>query len=57
MRLAGTARQYSKKAIAQLSNTTTASGLAMPPFRCQYQAIVMKQLEAISSASVGMRAA
>src|SRR5436190_23918974 len=54
MRLAGTARQYSKKAMPQLIAITIHSGLAMPPFKCQYQAIVMKQLDSASRATVHM---
>src|SRR5215212_8601164 len=46
-RLAGTASQYSTKAIPQLASTTSASGLSLN-FRWPYQAKVMKTLEANS---------
>jgi hypothetical protein len=45
--LAGTASQYSKKAIPQLTSTTIGSGFSLN-FRCPYQAKVMKTLEANS---------
>src|SRR5690606_29994285 len=48
MRLAGTASQYSKKAMPQLASTTTHS--AAPGYlRCPYQAKVMNRLDAMSS--------
>src|SRR6185295_8167386 len=43
-RLAGTASQYSKKAIPQLARTTTGSALSLN-LRWPYQAKVMKTLE------------
>src|SRR6478735_1637944 len=46
-RLAGTASQYSKKAMPQLAMMTSGSGLSLN-FRCPYQANVMKTLEANS---------
>src|SRR5436305_7355222 len=46
-RLAGTASQYSKKAMPQLAMTTSGSGLPLN-FRWPYQAKVMKTLEANS---------
>src|SRR5262245_45048695 len=46
-RLAGTASQYSTKAIPQLVSTTTGSALCLN-FRWPYQAKVMKTLEANS---------
>src|SRR5258705_13651011 len=46
-RLAGTASQYSTKAIPQLASTTVGSGLSLN-FRWPYQAKVMKTLEANS---------
>src|SRR5579872_2257592 len=46
MRLAGTCRQYSKKAIPQLARMTIHSGEARY-LRCPYQAQVMKMLEPI----------
>src|SRR5689334_3342770 len=46
-RLAGTASQYSKKAMPQLTMMTSGSGLSLN-FRCPYQAKVMKTLEANS---------
>ena len=55
MRLAGTAKQYSTKAMPQLMRITLKSGLFMPPFKCQYQAIVMKMFESESSSKVCMR--
>ena len=47
MRLAGTASQYSKKAMPQLIRTTIHSGLA-PNFRWPYQAKVMKTFDRAS---------
>ena len=47
MRLAGTASQYSKKAMPQLTRTAIQSG--EPRYlRCPYQANVMKTLDANS---------
>src|SRR5439155_17409267 len=46
-RLAGTASQYSKKAMPQLTMMTGGSGLPLN-FRCPYQAKVMNTLEANS---------
>src|ERR1043165_8923377 len=54
MRLAGTAKQYSTKAMAQLTNTTSHSGAA-GNFSCPYQAKVMKTLE-IERNMIGARA-
>lgn len=54
MRLAGTAKQYSTSAMPQLIRMTTTSGLVIPPFRCQYQATVMKRFEMTRRAMVGM---
>src|SRR5690606_8245106 len=48
MRLAGTARQYSMKAIAQLM-AITANSEECGNFRCPYQANVMKTFEDTSS--------
>src|SRR5512138_1664603 len=48
MRFAGTAKQYSMKAIPQLARITISSG-AVLNLRCPYQANVMKTLDAISS--------
>ncbi|MMZ70649.1 hypothetical protein D1872_337440 [compost metagenome] len=53
MRLAGTARQYSKKAMPQLRITTIHNGL-LPNFRCPYQAKVMKTLDK-ASRRIGVR--
>ena len=50
-RLAGTAKQYSTKAMPQLATTTSHSGLSVN-FRCPYQANVMKTLE-INSRTMG----
>src|SRR3977135_3178422 len=50
-RLAGTASQYSTKAMPQLTSTTVGSGLSLN-FRWPYQAKVMKTLEA-NSISIG----
>ena len=47
MRLAGTASQYSKKAMPQLASTATVS-YAGRYFRCPYQANVMNTLDASS---------
>src|SRR5690606_20729172 len=47
-RLAGTCRQYSKKAIPQLARITTTSGVVLN-FRCPYQAKVMNRFEAVSN--------
>src|SRR5689334_1997841 len=55
MRLAGTARQYSKKAMPQLIRTTCQS-TAWGNLSCPYQAKVMKMLEANSS-RMGAKAA
>src|SRR4051812_33891726 len=54
MRLAGTWKQYSKNAIAQLRTTTTQSGLAFSRSEamCPYQAKVMKTFEMSSSSAV-----
>ena len=54
IRLAGTARQYSKNAIPQLMPMTSSSGLFIPPFKCQYQAVVMKIFDMMRSAIVGI---
>jgi hypothetical protein len=51
--LAGTARQYSMKAIDQLTVTTTQSGRSVN-LRCPYQATVMKTLD-IKSKAMGRR--
>src|SRR4051794_9547511 len=48
MRLAGTCRQYSKKAIPQLTSTTFHSA-SCRYFRWPYQAVVMKMLDPSSS--------
>src|ERR1700693_1471122 len=53
MRLAGTWKQYSKKAIIQLITITLNSGTSRY-FRWPYQAKVMKMLETVSSAIVRM---
>ncbi|SHT59960.1 Uncharacterised protein [Mycobacteroides abscessus subsp. abscessus] len=47
-RFAGTARQYSKNAMSQLTSTTTHSGWSLN-LRCPYQANVMKMFEQMSS--------
>src|SRR5215217_7415473 len=47
MRLAGTASQYSKKAMPQLTSTAAQIGVALY-FRCPYQANVMNTFEATS---------
>jgi hypothetical protein len=47
MRLAGTAKQYSTKAIPQLTNITVTSGTDLN-FRCPYQATVMNRFEQAS---------
>src|ERR1700680_3759733 len=49
MRFAGTWKQYSKKAISQLTTITLYSGTSRY-FKCPYQAKVMKMLEMVSSA-------
>lgn len=54
MRLAGTAKQYSTSAMPQLIRMTSISGLVIPPFKCQYQATVMKRFEMTRRAMVGM---
>src|SRR5690606_9469023 len=51
-RLPGTCRQYSKKAILQLTRTTVSSGADLI-FRWPYQATVMNMLPAISSTGYG----
>jgi hypothetical protein len=38
----------------QLITTTSGSGLVMPPFRCQYQAVVMNRLDKTSRTTVCM---
>jgi len=48
MRFAGTARQYSTKAIAQLATIARKIGADLN-FRCPYYAIVMKTFEKRSS--------
>src|SRR5262245_55141415 len=53
IRLAGTCRQYSKKAIPQLTRIAAISELCLY-FRCPYQAKVMNTLEARSSTMVSM---
>jgi hypothetical protein len=45
IRFAGTIRQYSKKAIPQLTRITVISAVSLN-FRCPYQAKVMKMFEA-----------
>ena len=50
MRLAGTARQYSKKAMPQEIAMARPSGQGF--FRCQYQASVITVLEASSIRAV-----
>src|SRR5664279_57175 len=52
-RLAGTAKQYSKKAMPQLARITSHSGRSVN-LRCPYQANVMKTLEHRSSAMGAM---
>lgn len=52
MRLAGTCRRYSKKAIPQLSSAATYHGEAAWLRRWPYQAKVMNRLLAISRAIV-----
>src|SRR5262245_61234370 len=47
-RLPGTCRQYSKKAMPQLTAMAIESGAPRWVFRCPYQAKVMKRLEAVS---------
>src|SRR5580704_4843722 len=54
MRLAGTWKQYSKKAIIQLMTITLNSGADLY-FRWPYQANVMKMLEQVRSRIVLMR--
>src|SRR5262245_47520912 len=54
MRLAGTCKQYSKKAIPQLTRIAAIRELCLY-FRCPYQANVMNTLDAISSKMVSMR--
>jgi hypothetical protein len=51
MRLAGTWKQYSKNAIAQLAAIRRGSG-ALRYFKCPYQAKVMKILEIVSRTMV-----
>src|SRR6185295_440032 len=51
MRLAGTWRRYSKRAIPQLTAAAAHHGQAARFFRCAYQAKVMNTLEATSSAA------
>jgi hypothetical protein len=53
--LAGTAKQYSTKAMPQLATTTSHSGLSVN-FKCPYQANVMKTFE-ISSRTMGVMVA
>src|SRR5208337_906320 len=53
MRLAGTWKQYSKKAIIQLITITFNNG-TLRYFRWPYQAKVMKMLETVSRAIVRM---
>src|SRR5579862_1876582 len=48
MRLPGTCRRYSKKAIAQLTTAATYHGRSNSVFRCAYHANVMKTFEASS---------
>src|SRR5438270_11192947 len=48
MRLAGTCRQYSKKAIPQLTKITFHKA-SLRNFKWPYQAIVMKRLEPVSN--------
>src|ERR1700733_7766411 len=55
MRLAGTCRQYSKKAMAQLARIAFHSGESRN-LRCPYQAQVMKMFEPISSNTVRIAA-
>src|SRR5271170_4788671 len=54
MRLAGTCKQYSPKAISQLMTMTLNRG-AWRYFRCPYQAKVMKMLERVRSRIVVMQ--
>lgn len=51
IRLAGTVKQYSKKAIPQLMRMAFHKGIPFS-FRCQYQANVIKMLEQISKKTV-----
>ena len=57
MRLAGTWKQYSKKAMPQLMRITASSGQCPPRKyrRCPYQAKVMNRLEMVSKTTVFMR--
>src|SRR5271154_2119205 len=52
-RLAGTARQYSTKASAQLMRMTRNNGTSLNR-RCQYHAVVMKMLDPTNN-SIGSR--
>ena len=45
MRLVGTCKTYSKKAMPQLNNITKINGLLLKFFKWPYQANVMKRLE------------
>src|SRR5215472_4839450 len=51
MRFAGTWKQYSKKAMPQLTRITFHSA-SLRNFRCPYHAIVMKTLEIVSNSIV-----
>src|SRR5258705_4004481 len=51
MRLAGTCRRYSNRAMPQLAAAAAHHGQAARFFRCAYQAKVMNTLEATSSAA------
>ncbi len=51
MRFAGTWKQYSKKAMPQLTTIATMSGLPLSAERCPYQAKLMKMFATTRSPS------